>query len=122
MRALGSLVLLVVLVCLGTPAFAGWDETIDRVAPSVVVLRVVAPRAFDGGAAGYSTATGFVVDAERGLILTNRHVVQPGPVRGQAVFLNNEEVDVTGILVKIRFTSRRSEEVEPAHMVASADL
>ena len=78
-------------------AVAGWDETIDRVAPSVVVLRVVVPRAFDGGAPGYSTATGFVVDAERGLILTNRHVVHPGPVRAQAVFLNNEEVEVTAV-------------------------
>lgn len=97
MRAVGSLVLVSILVCWAAPVFAGWDETIDRTVPSVVVLRVVAPRAFDGGAAGYSTATGFVVDAERGLILTNRHVVQPGPVRAQAVFLNNEEVDVTAV-------------------------
>ena len=39
-----------------------------------------------------SQATGFVVDAKRGLILTNRHVVTPGPVTAQAVFLNREEV------------------------------
>jgi pro-apoptotic serine protease NMA111 len=35
-----------------------------------------------------------VVDAKRGLILTNRHVVTPGPVVAEAVFLNNEEVDL----------------------------
>jgi S1-C subfamily serine protease len=39
-------------------------------------------------------ATGFVVDAERGLILTNRHVVTPGPVTAEATFLNREEVQL----------------------------
>ena len=67
----------------------GWQETTDRVAPAVVVLRVSAPRAFDGTQAGYSMATGFVVDAQRGLILTNRHVVMSGPVTAEAVFLDN---------------------------------
>ena len=33
---------------------------------------------FDTDAAGSSYATGFVVDRQRGLILTNRHVVTPG--------------------------------------------
>ncbi|KAL3672447.1 hypothetical protein V7S43_001746 [Phytophthora oleae] len=39
-------------------------------------------------------ATGFVVDMEHGLILTNRHVVTPGPVVADAIFLNKEEVDL----------------------------
>ena len=46
---------------------------------------------------GTSTATGFVIDAEQGLILTNRHVVTPGPVVAEAVFQNNEEVDVQAV-------------------------
>ena len=50
----------------------GWQEVLDRVAPSVAVIRVSAPRAFDVNATGYMTATGFVVDAERGILLTNR--------------------------------------------------
>ena len=70
---------------------ADWQETIDRVSPAIVELHLVIPRAFDGAGAGNSTATGFVVDAERGLILTNRHVVQPGPVRAQAVFLDQDD-------------------------------
>jgi len=37
---------------------------------------------------------GFVVDKARGLILTNRHVVKPGPVVAEAVFVNREEVAV----------------------------
>ena len=71
-----------------------WRETLDRVAPAVVVLRVSTPRAFDDMTAGTSTATGFVIDEKLGLILTNRHVVTPGPVVAEAVFQNNEEVAV----------------------------
>jgi len=46
---------------------------------------------FDIG--GY-TATGFIVDAARGIILTNRHVVSPAPIVAQAVLTNYEEVDL----------------------------
>ncbi len=80
-----------------TPPTNGWEAVLDRVAPSVVVMRVSVPRPFDQGATGYLTATGFVVDAERGILLTNRHVVTPGPVVSEAVFLNNEEVDIQAI-------------------------
>jgi S1-C subfamily serine protease len=37
--------------------------------------------------AGFSYATGFVVDLELGLILTNRHVVTTGPVTAVAAHL-----------------------------------
>lgn len=78
-------------------AARAWQETIDRVAPSIVVLRVNTPRAFDDVTPGTSIATGFVVDAERGLILTNRHVVTPGPVVAEAVFQDNEEVELRAV-------------------------
>lgn len=74
-----------------------WRETLDRVASAVVVLRVSSPRAFDDQVPGTSVATGFVVDEKLGLILTNRHVVTPGPVVAEAVFQNNEEVEVQAI-------------------------
>jgi S1-C subfamily serine protease len=74
-----------------------WKETLDRVASAVVVLRVSTPRAFDDLTPGTGVATGFVVDEELGLILTNRHVVTPGPVVAEAVFQNNEEVDVQAL-------------------------
>jgi len=51
-------------------------------------------RAFDTEGAGSSYATGFVVDRTRGVILTNRHVVTPGPIVAEAVFQNREEVRV----------------------------
>ena len=74
-----------------------WQETLDRVASAVVVLRVSTPRAFDELTPGTAVATGFVVDEEQGLILTNRHVVTSGPVVAEAVFQNNEEVAVQAV-------------------------
>ena len=74
-----------------------WQETIDEVVPGVVAIRVNSPRAFDSEVPGYLQATGFVVDAEQGLILTNRHVVRSGPVRAEAVLLDHEEVPVEAV-------------------------
>ena len=76
---------------------ADWEATLRRVVPSVVVLRVSATRPFDTENPGTYTATGFVVDAERGLILTNRHVVGPGPVVAEAVLQNHEELELRAV-------------------------
>src|SRR5215831_8848167 len=71
-----------------------WAETLERIAGSVVSINVDSTRAFDTEWNSTAQATGFVVDAERGLILTNRHVVTPGPVTAEATFLNREEVQL----------------------------
>ncbi|KAK9115367.1 hypothetical protein Syun_022164 [Stephania yunnanensis] len=71
-----------------------WRNALNKVVPAVVVLRTTACRAFDTEAAGASYATGFVVDKSRGIILTNRHVVKPGPVVAEAMFVNREEIPV----------------------------
>ncbi len=93
--------LVVFALLLAGPGAAGapdsWESVLDRVVPSVVAVRVSATRPFDTQAASNSVATGFVVDAERGLVLTNRHVVQPGPVRASAIFLNHEKVELLPI-------------------------
>jgi len=73
---------------------ANWSATLERISSGVVSIRVDGTRAFDTEWNQTTQATGFVVDAERGLILTNRHVVMPGPVVAEAVFLNREEVDL----------------------------
>jgi S1-C subfamily serine protease len=87
---------LATVLATSAPAAArdAWEETIERVSQGVVALRVTGTRAFDTEAPGVGVATGFVVDAERGLILTNRHVVRPGPISAEAVFLNHERVRV----------------------------
>src|ERR1700732_190683 len=71
-----------------------WAETLERIASSVVSIDVDSTRAFDTEWNTSAQATGFVVDAERGLVLTNRHVVTPGPVTAEATFLNREEVQL----------------------------
>jgi S1-C subfamily serine protease len=73
---------------------ATWTATLERIARSVVAIEIDAARAFDTEWNTTSQATGFVIDAERGLILTNRHVVTPGPVTAEATFLNREEVQL----------------------------
>ena len=74
-----------------------WNETLERISSGVVSIRIDSTRAFDTEWNSSSQATGFIVDAERGIILTNRHVVTPGPVIAEAVFKNNEEVRLTPI-------------------------
>lgn len=71
-----------------------WARTLQNVSSSIVSISVDAVRAFDTAASSTTQATGFVVDAERGLILTNRHVVQSGPVVAEALFSNHEEVEL----------------------------
>lgn len=43
-----------------------WQETIEKVVPTVVSIRFCQPCSFDTEFADTSEATGFVVDAERG--------------------------------------------------------
>jgi len=74
-----------------------WTNTLERISSGVVSIRVDSTRAFDTEWNSSTQATGFVVDAERGLILTNRHVVTPGPVVAEAIFRNNEEVRLTPV-------------------------
>lgn len=71
---------------------AQWNSMIVHALPAVVSIKVNRVRAFDTVQAGSVQATGFVVDKERGLILTNRHVAGPGPIVAEAIFANNEEV------------------------------
>lgn len=72
---------------------ASWARTVARAADSVVSLKLSHLRNFDDTEQGNSNATGFVVDAERGIVLTNRHVVGSGPLRVSATFQNQERVD-----------------------------
>ena len=73
---------------------ANWAQTLERIASGVVTIQIDSTRAFDTEWNTSAQATGFVIDAKRGLILTNRHVVTPGPVTAQATFQNREEVQL----------------------------
>lgn len=94
-RAGGFLVLLLLVpgAVLAATSLSGeqqWTATIARVSPAIVSIRVDTTRAFDTDWNLTGQATGFVVDAQRGIILTNRHVVTSGPVVAEAVFQDHE--------------------------------
>ena len=74
-----------------------WNQAVEEVVESVVSLELAYQRALGGEGRGTSTATGFVVDAENGIILTNRHVVRTGPLTAHATFSNQERVRVTAL-------------------------
>jgi len=72
---------------------AEWQATIEKVVRNVVSIHFCQTCSFDTDSACSSEATGFVVDAEKGYILTNRHVVCAGPFWGYCIFDNHEEVN-----------------------------
>lgn len=83
------------MLWLCTLAFAAdWTDHIDHTLEAVVSISMAKTRTFDGTSAGRSQATGWVVDAERGLVMTNRHVATPGPTVHRATFYDEEEVDL----------------------------
>ncbi|KAK9476208.1 hypothetical protein V1514DRAFT_337627 [Lipomyces japonicus] len=79
------------------PSEHAWDKTIERIVKGIVSIKAAAVRAFDTEGAGDYTATGFVVDKKNGIILSNRHVVNPAPITATAVFVNYEEVPLLPI-------------------------
>ena len=71
-----------------------WDRTLSRAIKGIVSIKATTTRPFDTESAGDYTATGFVISKRHGLILSNRHVVNPAPITSVAVFVNYEEVPV----------------------------
>ncbi|KAI8642914.1 hypothetical protein BD408DRAFT_365836 [Parasitella parasitica] len=78
-------------------AVADWEATIEKSIQSIVSIKSCRPRGLDTETPGSFTATGFVVDPELGIILSNRHVVSISPTRAYAVFCNYEEVELEAI-------------------------
>lgn len=77
-----------------------WQATIERVVKCAVSIHFCQTCSFDTELSMSSQATGFVVDAERGYILTNRHVVGAGPFWGYCIFDNHEEVSRSCVMVR----------------------
>jgi S1-C subfamily serine protease len=71
-----------------------WARTLEQISRGVVSIQFDLARSFDTETNASLQATGFVVDAKRGLILTNRHVVTTGPVTAKGIFLDREEVQL----------------------------
>lgn len=71
-----------------------WKRTIEQTKGSILAIMVDQSRAFEDDWQNSGQATGFVVDAERGIVLTNRHVVTAGPVVARGIFADLREVEL----------------------------
>ncbi|KAJ2668918.1 hypothetical protein IWW42_004907 [Coemansia sp. RSA 1085] len=69
-----------------------WNTLQDRLRDSIVSTNSSVAVSFDTTSSIVTNATGFVVDAEKGIILSNRHVMSAGPSFHKATFFNNQEV------------------------------
>ena len=70
---------LLILITTHANAAHNWTEQIASFKPMVVNIETASEVVFETETKGTSFATGFVVDAERGIIATNRHVTGSSP-------------------------------------------
>ena len=108
---------------------AEWQATIEQVVRNVVSIHFCQTCSFDTSPALSSEATGFVVDAKKGYILTNRHVVGSGPFWGYCIFDNHEEVwcfssgpRSASLMIICSVTSTQSTEILSTTSVSSASI
>lgn len=85
--------------CSSTNTTNNWNDTVKLVSSGVVSIQTDIPVSFDGKWNNSSYGTGFIVDAVKGIILTNRHIVTPGPITAKAILINNEEIDLTPLYI-----------------------
>ncbi|KAJ2605809.1 hypothetical protein H4R99_000813 [Coemansia sp. RSA 1722] len=69
-----------------------WNTIQERLRDSIVAIECTGAFDFDTRQATSSNATGFIVDVERGIVMSNRHVMGPGPSYHKGIFFNNVEV------------------------------
>ncbi|ORZ15704.1 hypothetical protein BCR42DRAFT_41656 [Absidia repens] len=74
-----------------------WENTLEKCIKSIVSIKATRVRCLDTEIPGVFSATGFVVDSKRGIILSNRHVVSISPIVAQAVLCNYEEIELKPI-------------------------
>lgn len=102
MKPLLSTAFVISLIFIASPPLLAqdegrWERVIDHSSKSILAIRVDGTRNFDTQGSSSTQATGFIIDAELGIVLTNRHVVQSGPVVATGVFLNREEISLIPI-------------------------
>jgi len=92
--------LLVVLLALLAPASGGASEDVFKDALRYTVqIRSTVPLPFSGDRKGSGLGAGFLVDAQRGWIMTNAHVVSRSPARIEIAFHGQEFAPATKVYV-----------------------
>ena len=79
-----------------------WKATLERAVKGIVSIKYTTLRSFDLLAAGSYFGTGFVVDRTNGIILSNRHIITPGPTTSTALFNKYEELPYSSRLFRSR--------------------
>ncbi|KAG0347221.1 hypothetical protein BG005_000313 [Podila minutissima] len=98
LATLGPLAVNTDIESIGTPKLGQtWEATLERSIRAIVSITANHVRSFDTETSGAYSATGFLVDAKRGIILSNRHVVSPAPILALAILSNYEEVELKPI-------------------------
>lgn len=70
-----------------------WAETIERLKPTVVNLEVTIQANIGLDKPGTWLGTGFIVDATRGIIATNRHLTSTSPAHIKITFINGSSTE-----------------------------
>jgi S1-C subfamily serine protease len=70
-----------------------WAETIERLKPTVVNLEVTTHVNIGLDRPGRWYGTGFIVDAHRGIIATNRHLTSTSPARIKITFVDGSSTE-----------------------------
>jgi S1-C subfamily serine protease len=83
---------------LAQPAYSN-EDAFKTALKYTVQIRATIPVPFDGDRKGSGLGAGFVVDAERGWIMTNAHVVGRSPARIEVAFFGQEFAEATKIYV-----------------------
>ncbi|HZM48032.1 MAG TPA: trypsin-like peptidase domain-containing protein [Burkholderiales bacterium] len=87
-------------VLMGAASRAPANEEVFKTALKYTVqVRATLPVPFDGDRKGSGLGAGFVVDAERGWIMTNAHVVGRSPSRVEVAFHGRDFVEATKVYV-----------------------
>ena len=79
MRGTVSTIFLFLILIINANAQHDWTEQVAAYKPMVVNVETSSEVVFETEVKGTNFATGFVVDAERGIIATNRHVTGSSP-------------------------------------------
>ncbi|MFQ5961284.1 MAG: serine protease, partial [Candidatus Methylomirabilales bacterium] len=70
-----------------------WADTIQRLKPTVVNLEVTAHVNLGLDRPGKRHGTGFVIDAQHGIIATNRHITSTSPAHIRITFLDGSSTE-----------------------------
>lgn len=97
-----SLALLVPALLIGSAAFAQSDSSekiFQNALKYTAQIKAAVPVPFEGDRKGFGTGSGFLVDRERGWVLTNAHVVSRSPAKLELSFYGSEFAEAKRVYV-----------------------